>query len=66
MTIRFYQVIGEHSSERVSTFMSEYRLNMSSDAEKKSVHKNEETLRRMRQEKEALNFVTVTLVKEDE
>jgi hypothetical protein len=39
---------------------------MSSDAEKKSVHKNEETLRRMRQEKEALNFVTVTLVKEDE
>ena len=66
MTIRFYQVIGEHSSERVSTFMSEYRLNMSSDAEKKSVQKNEETVRRMRQEKEALNFVTVTLVKEDE
>ena len=64
MTIRFYQILGERSADRVPTFISEYCLNMSSDLEEKNVQKNKETARLICKEKEPLNYVTVTLVKE--
>jgi len=66
MTIRFYQVLGERSSERTSKFISEYSLNMSSKAEEKSLQKNKDMARLICKERSALNFVTVTLTKEED
>lgn len=66
MTIHFYQVLEEDSSERMPSFVSDYILNMSFKAEEESEYKNAEIVHRIYQEQKSLNYVTVTLIKEGE